>query len=64
MLGTDSPPPIPLEVDDNEGDDAESLVEKDQFEERVVDKSEGEGESQKKMTPLRGNLNDGHAKNL
>ena len=44
MLGSDLPPPISLEEEVNEGDEVESLVEKDQFEERVVDKREGEVE--------------------
>ena len=45
MLGMDLPPLIFLEEEeDDEGDEVDSLVEKDQSKERIVDKREGEGE--------------------
>ena len=44
MLGKDSPPPTSLEMEDDEGDELESLVDKDQPEEMVVDERKGNGE--------------------
>ena len=41
-IGIEAPPPIPLEVEDD-GDEVERLIEKDQSEDWIDDKREGEG---------------------